>query len=81
MLDLRAIKKVSPLQGQFVSPIFLREKSDTGKFRPVVNLRELNGFIPYEKFKMETLSDVKDLIIQDDFMVKIDLKDAFTQFL
>jgi len=42
----------------------------------VINLKELNAYIPYQKFKMETLKDVKDILQPGDFMVKIDLKDA-----
>ena len=77
MLVQEAVREVSPVQDQFVSPIFLREKREAGKFRPIINLKELNGYIPYVKLKMESLSDLKGLMIQNDFMVKLDLKDAF----
>ena len=39
---------------QFVSNIFLRPKKD-GRFRPIINLKKLNQFIPYSHFKMEGL--------------------------
>ena len=33
--------------------------------------------IPYQKFKMEGLKNVKEMLQKNDYMVKIDLKDAF----
>jgi len=57
--------------------LFLREKRDPGSYRPVINLKELNAYIPYQKFKMETLKDVKDILQPGKFMVTIGLKDAY----
>ena len=45
--------------------------------RPVVNLRPLNQFIPYEHFKMEGIHMLRDLLRKGGFMAKIDLKDAY----
>ena len=42
-----------------------------------MNLRPLNQFLPYEHFKMEGIHMVRDLLRKGDFMVKIDLKDAY----
>ena len=77
LLEKGAVKRVLPTEGQFLSTIFLREKKEPGKYRPVINLKELNSSIPYQKFKMETLKDVKNILQKGDFMVKIDLKDAY----
>lgn len=44
---------------------------------PVINLKKLNNNIPYCHFKMENLSVLKELLQQDDYMCKIDLKDAY----
>ena len=55
---------------QFVSNIFLRLKNG-GRFRPIINLKKLNQFIPYSHFKMEGLKQLKDLLSQNDLMVKI----------
>ena len=41
------------------------------------NLKKLNTFLPYEHFKMEGLHCLKFLPEQNDFMCKIDLKDAY----
>ena len=45
--------------------------------KPVINLKPLNCFIPYEHFKMESIHMLKDLLKKGDYMVKIDLKDAY----
>ena len=76
MLKKGAISKANSERGQVLSSIFLREKKD-GSSRPILNLRKLNDHIPYIHFKMETLKNVKDMLRQGDFMVKIDLKDAY----
>ena len=62
--------------GQILSNLFLKEKKD-GSLRPILNLRGLNEFIPYEHFKMEGLKDVKNLMKTNDWLIKIDLKDAY----
>ena len=61
MLQKGAIQKVSHLSGEFLSNIFLANKSDEGK-SPVINLKNVNSFIPYQHFKMEWLHLLKDLL-------------------
>ena len=39
--------------------------------------KTLHCFIPYEHFKMESIHMLKDLLKKGDYMVKIDLKDAY----
>ena len=60
----------------FVSSLFLVPKKGDGQ-RPVVNLKPLNQFLPSGHFKMEGIHMVRDLLRKGDFMVKIDLKDAY----
>ena len=60
----------------FISNIFLVQKKGGGQ-RPVINLKDLNNFLRYEHFKMEGVHLLKDLLLQNDWMVKIDLKDAY----
>ena len=76
MLAKGAIKVVSPMKGQVVSHIFLRPKKD-GSDRPVFNLRRLNRTVKYEHFKMEGLPLLKNMLIQNDYLIKVDLKDAY----
>lgn len=49
----------------------------TWGYRPIINLKYLNQHIVYKHFKMEGFDIVKDLLKQGDFMVKLDLKDAY----
>ena len=64
------------MKGEFISPIFLVPKKDGGS-RPVINLKTLNSHIVYQHFKMEGLHLLKYIIQEKDFMIKIDLKDAY----
>ena len=45
--------------------------------RPVIDLRNLNCFVKYSHFKMEGIELVKSLVRREDFMVSIDLNQAF----
>ena len=74
MLSKGAIELLELCQGQFLSSLFLVEKKEAGCFRPVINLKSLNQYIPYEHFKMESLSLLKDILQPGDFMCKVDLK-------
>lgn len=75
MLQKGAIQVVSPMNGEFLSSIFLVKKKDRGN-RPVINLKELNSYVTYQHFKMEGLYLLKHLVQTGDWMIKIDLKDA-----
>ena len=78
MLEKAAIHIVHPHEKEqgFISALFLVPKKGGGQ-RPVINLRPLNQYIPYEHFKMEGIHMPRYLLRKDDYMVKIDLKDAY----
>ena len=71
-----AITEVLDSSVGFVCSFFCIPKKDS-TWRPIVNLKPLNMFIRYEHFKMEGLDSVKFLVRQGDWLVKIDLKDAY----
>ena len=72
-----AIRKVQPSKGEFVSHLFLVKKKDWGQ-RPVINLKQLNPYIPYCHFKMEGLQNLEYMLQKGDYMCKLDLnKDAY----
>ena len=48
-----------------------------GGSRPVVNLKPFDQYLAYEHFKMEGIHMLRDLLKKGDFLVKIDLKDAY----
>ena len=50
LLRKGAITPTRVSEDQFVSNIFLRPKKD-GRFRPIINSKKLNQFIPYSHFK------------------------------
>jgi len=61
---------------RFYLRLFLVPKKG-GQFRPVINLKPLNRWIQYHHFKMEGIHVVRDLLIKEDYMTRIDLKDAY----
>jgi len=76
LLDKQAIVCTAPCPQQFLSRLFLVSKKD-GSFRPVVNLKPLNQFMTKCHFKMEGINMLKDLLLRNDWMASLDLKDAY----
>ena len=76
LLEKQAIQLVPAQTKGFYSSIFMVPKKDGGQ-RPVINLKRLNYHVKSEHFKMESLHTVKSLLQKEDWMTKIDLKDAF----
>lgn len=60
----------------FISLVFVVLKPDEGN-RPVVNLKPLNQYLDYKYFKMEGACMLKELLRQGDWLIKINLKDAY----
>ena len=71
-----AITQVDHCPGEYISTIFVVPKG-SGGFRPVFNMKKLNHAIRDEHFKMESIQSVKHLIQRGDFMISVDLKDAY----
>jgi hypothetical protein len=62
--------------GEFVSPIFSIPKKDD-KVRLILNLKNLNEYVRYSHFKMDTIHTALDLITKGCWMASLDLKDAY----
>ena len=60
----------------FYSRIFMVPKKD-GTFRPVFDLKSLNVYVRKEKFKMTTPRAVTHVLHKGDWVVSVDLKDAY----
>jgi len=75
LLEKKVIQKANVEKDQYVSRIFL-VKQET-KNRPVINFKGLNAFLHYQHFQMENMKDLRNLLQENDFMVKIDLADAY----
>ena len=63
--------------GHIISPIFIRPKKESGKFRVIFKLQALNEYVAYHKFKMDTLQSAINLMKPGCFMTSIDLRDAY----
>lgn len=82
LISKGAIKEVVTHPEKFLSTVFLIEKKDrSGDFRPVIDLKGLNQFLPKKTFMIEGLNTARSLLHQGDFMMKINLKDAYYSIL
>ena len=55
--------------------LFIAEQGE--KLRPILDCRPLNQFLTPQHFKMEDLSVLAAIVQPKDYMVKVDLKDAY----
>ena len=78
LLTKGAIVEAQMSISSYISQIFLLKKKG-GVQRLVINLKDLNNFVKSEHFKMEGIHVLPDLIQQGDWMIKLDLKDAYLQ--
>ena len=63
-------------QATIVSPMFVVTKANSS-WRPVINLKCLNQHILARHFKMESIRIAKGLFRRGDWMIELDLKDAY----
>ena len=67
---------MDPWSPGFYSRLFLVPKSD-GTFRPILDLKRLNLYLDIPTFKMETLFSIITALQPQEWITKIDLKDAY----
>ena len=77
LLHKRAIEQ-APQSPGFYSRLFVVQK-DSGAWRPIIDLSTLNTFIVSQHFHMETPQSVLRSIRQGDWMISLDLQDAYLQ--
>ena len=77
LLSKGALESASPGPG-FYSLLFITPKV-TGGWRPVINLSRLNHFVQLSHFHMETAQSVFQFIRPGDWMISLDLQDAYLQ--
>jgi len=71
-----AVIEIPPQTPGLYSRMFLVPKPN-GAVRPVLDLKRLNQFMKKVPFKMEAFSSLRPLLKKGDWLVKIDLKDAY----
>ena len=76
LLQKAAISSCPNTLEGFYSTLFLVPKKN-GQMRPVINLKQLNKWVETPHFKMEGIQTLRDLLRTGDWMVKVDLKDAY----
>jgi len=77
MIDKGALEKVhNPNTPGFYSRIFVVEKK-TGGFRPIIDLKNLNRFLIYKPFKMESSHTIRRALNTGMWVYSVDLKDAY----
>lgn len=69
MLKIRAIEESN--HEKWIYFIHFLVKKETGKFRPVINLKKLNEFVEYNHFKMETLPHFPKLMKRETFFQQV----------
>ena len=73
LIDCGCIVKLNkPIKNGWLSNIFLRPKKD-GTYHVILNLKPLNEFIEYKKFKMPTISNVTCMIRRSYKMISVDI--------
>ena len=77
LLLKEAVEPAPPSSG-FYSRLFVTPKV-TGGWRPVIDLSRLNGWLDVSRFHMETSQSVLQSLRQGDWMVSLDLQDAYLQ--
>ena len=78
LLEVGAVEQVPSPGPGFYSRLFVVLKA-TGSWRPIIDLKNLNKFINKTRFWMETAQSVLSSIRRNDWMISIDLKDAYLQ--
>ena len=75
LLEKRAVELASELH--CVLTQFCIQKKGSSSMRPILNMKVLSPFIDSPHFKMEGIKATKDLLRKNDWLCRIDLKDAY----
>ena len=78
LLDQRVLSEVpQEEEGQGVYSHVFVVKKPSGKYRLILNLRPLNKWVRYKRFRMESIFSVTSLIFPKCYMATVDLRDAY----
>ena len=76
LLNMQVLEEVDNSDDQFLSPVFTVPKKD-GENRMILNLKDLNFYVEYHHFKMDTFETALKLIKPDCFLASIDIRHAY----
>ena len=76
--DSIAILPPEKLKSGWLSNIFLVPKKVPGEFCMILNVKGLNQYIQYRKFKMDQIYKVLDMVQPEIWATSIDLVDAYS---
>ena len=76
MLEKKVLELVDAQEPAFYNRLFLVPKA-SGKWRPVLDVSRLNKFVETSKFSMETPQTVQELVREGDWMISLDMRDAY----
>lgn len=71
------ITDLDEIERGWESSQFLVKKNDSKDMRPILNLKPINHFLKYEKFKMEGTHTLRQIIRRNDYLTKVDMTDAY----
>ena len=78
LLKTEYITEISePLPNGWTCNIFLVPKKDDG-YRLILNLKPLNKFIKYQKFKMDNIENLVKMLRPLDWLSSVDIKSAYS---
>ena len=81
LISKQAVELVhNPESPGFYGRLFVVPKA-SGGWRPVLDLSTLNSYLVQRHFRMETASSIRDSIRPRDWVVSVDLKDAYFHLL
>jgi len=71
-----AVVRCQTIEPAFFAHLFVVPKKNGG-WRPVIDLSVLNRFLTVPKFKMETVQSIRSQLQQGEYVVIMDLQDAY----
>ena len=81
LLDSQAIEEVRDTSSLVCYNCLFLVGKPNGSFRPIIDLKRLNLFLDVPPFKMETLFSITAALQPQQWITKIDLKDAYHHIL
>ena len=76
MVEKAAVSKCQEVEPAFFAHLFVVPKLTSG-WRPVIDLHVLNRFLAVPHFKMETVHSIRAQLHQGEYVVVLDLQDAY----